>query len=81
MRPGTRVKALCSDGIVRSALILRDADTFFSIPARVTVKGRTVTGHVYRVASYDDRPGLLRFSAAAWLRNHDALPAWQDAER
>lgn len=76
MRPGQRAKVLCSDGIVRSALILREADTFFTIPARVTVKGRSVTGHAYYVASHEDRPELPRFSATSWLRNADALPRW-----
>ena len=75
MRPGSRVKALCADGIIRSALILRDADTFYSVPARVNVKGRSVTGHVYRVSEDD----TLHFSPAAWLSNANALPAWPTA--
>lgn len=74
MRPGQRVKVLCSDGIVRSALILRDADTFFSIPARVTVKGRTVTGFLWTMTTVD--ADGLRFSPDSWRANADALPRW-----
>lgn len=37
---------LCPDGKRRLATVTGEADTFFSVPARVTVKGRTVTGFV-----------------------------------
>ena len=38
--------AICSDGIRRNVQITASPDTFYSIPGRVTVKGRTVTGFV-----------------------------------
>lgn len=75
MRPGTSVKALCADGIVRSARILRDADTYFTIPARVTVKGRTITGFVWSETGDDMLP---RFTPDAWRSNADALPRWPE---
>jgi len=39
-------KALCSDGVRRTAWISAEADTWFSIPARVKVKGKTVSGYI-----------------------------------
>lgn len=39
--------ALCTDGRVRKLKrIAKTADTFFSVPAAVSVKGKTVTGYV-----------------------------------
>jgi hypothetical protein len=39
--------ALCSDGKVRSLKrIAITADTFFSVPAAVSVRGKTVSGYV-----------------------------------
>ncbi len=69
-RPGNKVQALCADGRKRSALILRDADTFYTIPARVSVKGRTVTGFVWL------SDGILTFTADSWRAN-GALLVWQ----
>lgn len=48
-------RALCPDGKRRTAWITGEADTFFSIPARVTYKGRTVTGFV----TYGNAEGLV----------------------
>jgi hypothetical protein len=40
-------RVLCSDGKVRAlARIAQTADTFFSVPAAVRVRGRTVSGYV-----------------------------------
>lgn len=43
---GARVDAMCADGVVRRATITSEADTFFSIPARVSAHGKTVTGFI-----------------------------------
>lgn len=71
MRPGERIPVLCSDGNIRRALILRDADTFYSVPARVQVRGRTVTGFVWI-----DRDGAVKFTRDSWRDNAHLLPAW-----
>lgn len=73
MTPGTHVKALCADGITRSVLILRDADTFYTVPARVSVKGRTVTGFVWYETGDET---LLRFTPDRWRANASQLPDW-----
>lgn len=44
-----RFRAVCPDGKVRTARPTAEADTFFTIPARVTAHGRTVSGFVERV--------------------------------
>lgn len=44
--PWKVTKALCSDGVRRTAWITGPPDTFFSIPAFVKVKGMSVSGFV-----------------------------------
>ncbi len=39
-------RAICPDGIIRCFRITGQADTFFSIPAQVRYKGKTVTGFI-----------------------------------
>ena len=76
--------ALCSDGVVRRLKrIAETADTFFSVPASVTVKGRTVAGYVtvetrdgFSTVTPAD-PALVRFVAYRYGKNADALPAQQ----
>jgi len=51
-------KAICSDGVVRSVK-LGIADTFFTVPARCTIKGKTVSGYV------SDLPTDLRLAPDA----------------
>ena len=45
-QPWKVTKALCSDGVRRTAWITGEHDTSFSLPARVKVKGKTVSGFV-----------------------------------
>jgi hypothetical protein len=52
-----RFRAICPDGKVRTARPTAEADTMFSIPARVSAHGRTVSGFV--VASDAVRNPLL----------------------
>lgn len=73
---GTRYRVLCADGVIRTATATAEADTFYTVPARVTVNGRTVTGHVYQRESYLDHPAgdpLYRFSAYTYRRNAGAI--------
>ena len=70
---------LCSDGVYRTFTATGEADTFFTIPGRVSVKGKTVTGHVYwdsEIFSDDPNPGVYKFSAFTYRKNHDMLPEW-----
>lgn len=41
-----RARVLCADGRYRIAYTAQSADTWFSLPARVKVKGKTITGYV-----------------------------------
>lgn len=73
--------ALCADGVRRSATVTGEADMWFSVPARVTVRGRTVTGSLTgchdscpREASDGLEAGELIFSANAYGRNGHLLP-------
>lgn len=39
-------KALCADGKIRSVWTAKQADTYFSVPAAVRIKGKRYTGYV-----------------------------------
>jgi hypothetical protein len=69
-----RGRALCADGKVR-AFSGGIADTFFSIPARVSAKGKTVAGYVtvetregFSIAT-DDDPAVVKFRAYSYRKN------------
>lgn len=63
----------CADGKDRTAWISGGADTFFSVPARVYVSGKTVTGFVWL------RGEEWAFTPNAWRKNASLLPKWSDA--
>lgn len=72
---------VCSDGRQRSAYCSASgADTFFSIPARVYVNGRTVAGYVTRETlqgwstETEGDPAAWKFCAYQYRANADALP-------
>lgn len=46
-------RLLCADGIVRAAELAQCADTFFSIPASIRIKGKRVSGY----ATCDEQNG------------------------
>jgi hypothetical protein len=46
------IKALCDDGVVRTATITGDADSVWSAPARVSIRGRTITGHIFQDSAF-----------------------------
>lgn len=74
--------ALCADGKVRKLKrIAATADSFYSTPASVTVRGRTVAGYVtietisgLSTATPAD-PAVLRFVAYTYRKNHGAIVA------
>lgn len=62
-------RAMCPDGKVRNLKrISLCADTFFSIPASVTVKGKTVAGYV------TDNDGTICFVPFEYCKNHVVFP-------
>lgn len=72
--------ALCPDGKVRKLKrISTTADTFFSVPASVTVKGKTVSGYIgfTSVNGYDtttaDDPAIVRFYPYQYGKNGHLL--------
>lgn len=70
VRVGVR-KVLCSDGARRYARLTAEPDTFFSIPASVKVRGKTVSGFVWAA---DD--GDIHFTAYESGKNGHLLPMW-----
>ena len=73
--------ALCEDEIVRLVRFTNggQADTFFSVPGFVRVKGRYVPGFVSitTVAGFDtvtdDDPAVIRFTAYRYAKNADLI--------
>lgn len=73
--------AMCSDGKVRRVKrIAQTADTFFSVPAAVQVRGKTVAGYItveteqgYSVDMPHD-PAIVKFCAVKYRRNWQMLP-------
>jgi hypothetical protein len=73
--PGAIIKVLCSDGKTRHATVIAYADTYSSLPCKVKVKGKTVTGHLYTVKEWTEKPEI-HFSPYGDLKNHHLLPDW-----
>jgi hypothetical protein len=77
----SQARALCSDGIIRSVRFANGgmSDTFFSIPGRVSVKGKTVSGYVTveTVQGFstptDGDPVIVKFVANRYGRNYALL--------
>lgn len=72
---------LCSDGKQRMATTTApQADSYFSIPAYVAVKGKKVTGFLVRetLEGYDTEtendPAVWKFIAYTYRKNHAMLP-------
>jgi hypothetical protein len=72
-------RALCSDGIVRQLKrIALCADSFYSVPAAVTVKGKTVSGFITFETmdgfslGLPDNPEIVKFIATG--SNKSVLP-------
>jgi hypothetical protein len=73
--------ALCTDGKVRTVRFSSGiADTFFSVPAYVSVKGKTVSGYVTveTVEGFttptDNDPAVVKFFAYRYGKNGNLLP-------
>ena len=65
---------LCSDGKRRYARITADCDTFFSQPASVRVKGKTVSGYV--TTGHGEFGSDWHFTPNCDGKNADLLPNW-----
>lgn len=74
--------AMCSDGRVRkTTYIAKSADTFFSVPAAVEVKGKKVSGYItvetgegYVTETEDDK-AVVKFVAYSYGKWAGLLPA------
>ena len=64
---------LCSDGVRRTVNLSSEADTFFSIPGSVQVKGKTVSGFIH-CYNRSDGEGDFEFVANRNAKNYDVLP-------
>lgn len=80
-RKGTRL--LCSDGKTRApAYLAETADTFFSVPAAMRIRGKYITG--YMTTDEANHPTDRTKTRKAWtFRAHtdqpgNPLPAWPD---
>jgi hypothetical protein len=53
-------RLLCADNIVRAAELAQCADTFFSIPASIRIKGKRITGYATSDKSNGERVWTFR---------------------
>jgi hypothetical protein len=71
---GSKNKVLCDDGKVRTATVTGHADTWFSLPSRVKVNGKTVTGYISARSPFGlihkEMDTLWMFSAYRYRKNH-----------
>lgn len=71
--------AICEDGKQRNAFVTAEPDTFFSVPARVYVKGKTVSGFLSRETiqgfstETPDDPAVWKFTAYSYGKNGHLL--------
>jgi hypothetical protein len=80
-RYGHRV--LCSDGKIRACTMAQTADSFFSVPASIRIKGKTITGYVTGeeqqwIKGHKEYEPFLRVHSfrAHTGQPHNPLPAW-----
>lgn len=67
-------RTVCSDGKVRALKrISATADTFFSVPAAVTVQGKTVSGYITMDTLNDER-SVVYFCRYSYGKNAGLLP-------
>lgn len=72
---------LCSDGKFRTFTASAEADTFFTTPGSIKVKGKSVSGFVWHdnmiwdEAEFPD--GLWKFTAYGFKKNGHLLPEWK----
>ena len=65
----TKKRCLCADGKYRMAQQTAENDTFFSTPARVQVRGKTVSGFF----TFDSIMEEWLFHANSFRKNHDVI--------
>jgi len=45
LHPRTGHRLLCADGVIRAAEMAETADTYFSVPASIRIKGKRISGY------------------------------------
>lgn len=68
-------RLLCSDGKIRSAELAQTADTFFSVPAKVRVNRKWVSGYY---TGEENEAGERVCAFRHHTAHADKLPAWPD---
>lgn len=67
-------RLLCSDGTIRAARLAPTPDTFFSIPASINIRRKTVSGY----ATTEEHNGERIFCFRHLTKYNDRLPAWPE---
>lgn len=78
-------RMLCSDGKIRSIESAESADTFFSVPGRVRIKGKWFTGYWSQETKCWTNQNQSDFPQVYCFRHHTGkgcpLPEWPDTDR
>jgi hypothetical protein len=67
-------RLMCSDGKIRAAELASSGDTFFSVPARIRINGKTITGY-YTVdtdSNWSKKSHVFRHHTV----HNELLPTW-----
>jgi len=67
-------RLLCADGVIRAAELAQCADTFFSIPASIRIRGKRISGY----ATSDESEGVRVYTFRAHTCHQTEHPqlAW-----
>lgn len=72
LRNGHRL--LCADGVIRAATLAPTADTYFSVPAAIRIKGKPVSG--YMAVEESRALGYRVYAFRHHTAHDDKLTAW-----
>jgi hypothetical protein len=74
VHPRNGHRLLCSDGVIRSAELSSTADTYFSVPAFIRIKGDWITGYATceRDSKWEHEVWVFRHHT----NQHAPLPKW-----
>ena len=64
-------RLLCADGVIRAAELAQCADTFFSIPASIRIRGKRISGY----ATTDESEGVRVYTFCPHDKHKPAFPA------
>lgn len=69
-------RLLCGDGVIRAAELAQTADSFFSVPASIRIKGKTVSGYM---TGEENEKGESVYAFRSHDCHYDKVAKWPDS--